>query len=301
MLSEGMRLVYTENVHALSLPPGHKFPLGKYDRIHAELSADYPELLTLGAPATLQDVTLVHDPGYVADVRQGALSASAVRRLGFPWSESLVLRAMRSVGGTLSALEWAMQLGAAGHIAGGTHHAFRERGEGFCVFNDLAVAAAVAMRDHGARNVAIVDLDVHQGNGTASIFQHDPRVFCLSIHAGKNYPFEKERSTLDVPLPDDVSDADYLHALDSALEQVHAHAPDLVLYQSGVDCLQGDRLGRMALTHHTLRARNERVYALARRLHVPLVTTLGGGYGRDIERTVRAHVDVYRGLVSAFA
>lgn len=296
-----MRLVYTENVHSLALPPGHKFPLGKYDRIHAELAADHDDLLTLGAPATIADVTLVHDPGYVADVRQGALSPVAVRRLGFPWSPSLVTRAMRSVGGTLAALEWAFQFGAAGHIAGGTHHAFRDRGEGFCVFNDLAVAAAVAMRDHGARRVAIVDLDVHQGNGTAAIFADDPRVFCLSIHASRNYPFEKERSTLDVALPDDVTSDAYLAALDAALEQVREHRPDVLFYQSGVDCLAGDRLGRMQLSHETLRARNDRVYALARALHVPLVVTLGGGYGRDIERTVRAHVDVYRGLVSAFS
>jgi len=296
-----MRLVYTENMHALSLPPGHKFPLGKYDRIHAELAADHEELLTLGAPATVEDVKLVHDAGYVEDVRQGTLSAVAVRRLGFPWSPSLVTRAMRSVGGTLAALEWAMQFGAAGHIAGGTHHAFRDRGEGFCVFNDLAVAAAVAMRDHGARRIGIVDLDVHQGNGTAAIFADDPRVFCLSIHGSKNYPFDKERSTLDVALPDDVTDDTYLAALDSALERVRAHQPDIVFYQSGVDCLSGDRLGRMRLSHQALRTRNARVYALARSLHVPLVVTLGGGYGRDIERTVRAHVDVYRGLVSAFS
>ena len=295
-----MRLVYTENIHSLMLPSGHKFPLGKYDRIHAELAADHAELLTLGAPATLADVCLVHEPSYVTDVRQGTLSAVAIRRLGFPWSESLVVRAMRSVGGTLAALEWAMQFGAAGHIAGGTHHAFRDRGEGFCVFNDLAVGAAVAMRDHGARRVAIVDLDVHQGNGTAAIFADEPRVFCLSVHASKNYPFEKARGTMDVALPDDVSDEGYLAALDQALAAVRAHLPDVIFYQSGVDCLAGDRLGRMCLSHETLRARNARVYALARALHVPLVVTLGGGYGRDIERTVRAHVDVYRGLVSAF-
>ncbi len=295
-----MRLVYTENVHSLTLTPGHKFPLGKYDRIHAELAADHEALLMLGAPAALEDVCLVHDPKYVADVRQGTLGPVAIRRLGFPWSESLVVRAMRSVGGTLAALEWAMQLGAAGHIAGGTHHAFRDRGEGFCVFNDLAVAAAIAMRDHGARRVAIVDLDVHQGNGTAAIFAREPRVFSLSVHASRNYPFEKEQSTLDVALPDDVTNDGYLAALDRALEEVGAHRPDVLFYQSGVDCLEGDRLGRMHLMHETLRARNARVYALAHALQVPLVVTLGGGYGRDIERTVRAHVDVYRALVAAF-
>jgi acetoin utilization deacetylase AcuC-like enzyme len=295
-----MRLVFTENVHGLSLPPGHKFPLGKYDRIHADLSHDFPDLMILGAPASFEDLTLVHAREYVSAVREGTLPVAAIRRLGFPWSESLVTRATRSVGGTLTALAWAMQHGAAGHIAGGTHHAFRDRGEGFCVFNDLAVAVAVARRDHGVVRAAIIDLDVHQGNGTASIFENDDDVFCLSIHAGRNYPFEKERSTLDVALGDDVDDATYLRALDSALERVRAHRPDVVFYQAGVDCLAGDRLGRMSLTEQCLRARDERVFECARSLGVPLVVTLGGGYGRDIERTVRAHVGVYRGLVTAF-
>ena len=296
-----MRLVFTENVHGLSLPAGHKFPLGKYDRIHAELSCDFPDLMLLGAPASFEDLTLVHAAEYVTAVRQGTLAPVAVRRLGFPWSESLVTRATRSVGGTLTALAWAMQGGAAGHIAGGTHHAFRDRGEGFCVFNDLAVAVAVARRDHGAARAAIIDLDVHQGNGTASIFEHDESVFCLSIHAGRNYPFEKERSSLDVALADDVDDEAYLRALDASLEHVRAHRPDVLFYQAGVDCLVGDRLGRMSLSASCLRARDERVFECARTLGVPLVVTLGGGYGRDIERTVRAHVGVYRGLVRAFS
>jgi acetoin utilization deacetylase AcuC-like enzyme len=163
-----MRLVFTENMHALQLPRGHTFPIAKYDRIYSALARDYPRAMQLGGRASREDVTLVHDAAYVRDVEAGTLSASAVRRLGFPWSEALVLRALRSVGGTLSALAWAMEHGAAGHIAGGTHHAFVDRGEGFCVFNDLAVAIAVARRDHGVERVAVVDLDVHQGNGTAS-------------------------------------------------------------------------------------------------------------------------------------
>ena len=297
-----MRLVYTENIHSLMLPTGHKFPLGKYDRIKAALEASFgTDALMLGATANHDDLILVHDPAYVRAVREGTLEVAAVRRLGFPWSESLVVRAMRSVGGTLGALAWAAEHGAAGHLAGGTHHAFRDRGEGFCVFNDIAVAVLVARRDHGLARAAIVDLDVHQGNGTAAIFAGDPAVFTLSLHGAKNYPFQKETSSLDVALPDGCEDAQYLAALPAALEQVAAHRPDVVFYQSGVDALRGDRLGRMALTHEGLAARDALVFALAKRLGVPLVVTLGGGYGRDIDASVRGHVGVFCGLVAAYA
>ncbi len=295
-----MKLVFTENIHALMLPKGHKFPLGKYDRIHAALTQETPGGLLLGAPASTADLELVHDPSYIRQVRDGTLGEARVRRLGFPWSQSLVIRATRSVGGTLAALAWAMETGAAGHIAGGTHHAFRDRGEGFCVFNDLAVAARVAQRDHGVERVAIVDLDVHQGNGTAHIFARDPSVFTLSLHGARNYPFQKESSSHDVGLPDGCEDPAYLAALDQALEHVRAFRPGLVLYQSGVDGLAGDRLGRMALSEGGLLARDARVFALARALEVPLVATLGGGYGRDLDRTVRAHLGVFRGLLRAF-
>jgi acetoin utilization deacetylase AcuC-like enzyme len=293
-----VRLVFTENLHTLLLPPGHKFPIGKYDALYARLAAEFPDRMTRGGRASWADVTLVHDPAYVASVRDGTLSQAAVRRLGFPWSEALVTRSLRSVGGTLAALAWAIQLGAAGHIAGGTHHAFRDRGEGFCVFNDLAVAIAVARRDHGVRRVLVVDLDVHQGNGTAAIFADDPDVFTLSLHAAKNYPFHKEVSSLDVGLPDACDDATYLSALDHALEVVRPVRPDLVLYQAGVDGLHGDRLGRMALTHAGLRGRDQRVLTYARTLGVPLVVTLGGGYHRTVEASVQAHANVYRALMA---
>ncbi|MBS2016812.1 MAG: histone deacetylase [Deltaproteobacteria bacterium] len=296
-----MRLVYTENMHALMLPRGHKFPLGKYDMIHTALAREHGDKLMLGAMASFDDILLVHDRDYAVAVRDGTLAPSAVRRLGFPWSESLVTRAMRSVGGTLAALSWAAAHGAAGHIAGGTHHAFRDRGEGFCVFNDIAVAVAVGRRDHGLARAAVVDLDVHQGNGTAAIFAGDPSVFTVSLHGEKNYPFKKEASSLDVALPDGCDDNTYLAALAPALEQVEGHRPDVVFYQSGVDCLRGDRLGRMALSHEGLARRDAMVFALAKRLGVPLVATLGGGYGRDIQTSVRGHVGVFMGLCAAYA
>jgi acetoin utilization deacetylase AcuC-like enzyme len=296
-----VRLVYTENVHGLALPAGHRFPLAKYERIVRALARDYPGAMALGAPTSWGDLELVHGRDYVAAVRDGALPAAAIRRLGFPWSEQLVARSRRSVGGTLAALAWAVQTGAAGHLAGGTHHAFRDRGEGFCTFNDIAVGVAVARRDHGLARALVVDLDVHQGNGTASIFAGDHGVFTLSLHGAHNYPFAKEAGTLDVPLPDGCDDAVYLRALDEALERASAFGADLVFYQAGVDTLAGDRLGRMSLTHAGLRARDARVFALARKLAAPLVVTLGGGYGRDLDASVEAHANVYRGLMTAFA
>jgi acetoin utilization deacetylase AcuC-like enzyme len=291
-----VRLISSEG-DPLELPPGHRFPAGKYLRVTEILARERPGLLLSAPRASWEDLGLIHDAGYLAAVRDGALDAGAIRRLGFPWSEGLVSRSRRSTGGTLAALAWAFAHGAAGHLAGGTHHAFRDRGEGFCVFNDLAVAIAVARRDHGAARPAVIDLDVHQGNGTAALFAGDESVLTLSLHGGKNYPFRKEQSSLDVALPDGCTDGPYLHALDAALEQVAAHRPDLLLYQAGVDALAGDRLGRLALSHEGLRRRDARVFALAARIGAPLVVTLGGGYGRDIDATIEAHANVYRGLV----
>jgi acetoin utilization deacetylase AcuC-like enzyme len=293
-----VRLISSDD-DAISLPPGHRFPMGKYRRVREILEREHPALIQAAARASWDDLALVHDRAYVTGVRDGTLGAAEQRRLGFPWSEALVSRSRRSTGGTLTALSWAIAHGAAGHLAGGTHHAFRDRGEGFCVFNDLAVAVAVARRDHGIRRIAIIDLDVHQGNGTAALFAEDAEVFTLSLHGARNYPFRKERSSLDVELPDGCPDDVYLRAQSAALEIVHGHRPELLLYQAGVDALAGDRLGRLSLSHAGLMARDARVFDLARRLGVPLVVTLGGGYGRDIEASIAAHVNVYRGLVEA--
>jgi acetoin utilization deacetylase AcuC-like enzyme len=293
-----IRLVHAENLHHLPLPSGHRFPIGKYRRIHDALLAQGEARMRFAPPATTEDLRLIHTAEYVAAVQRGTLAPTQIRRLGFPWSETLALRVRRSVGGTLAALSWALTEGAAGHLAGGTHHAFADRCEGFCVFNDLAVAVRVAERDHGIRRVAIVDLDVHQGNGTAALFRGDPSVFTLSLHGQKNYPFTKETGSLDLALADGCDDPSYLRALDPALEQVAAFRPELVLYQAGVDPLRGDRFGRLALSHAGLRARDRRVYALARSLRVPLVAVLGGGYHPDEDQTVAAHVGVFEELIN---
>jgi acetoin utilization deacetylase AcuC-like enzyme len=294
-----LRLIYSENLLAVTLPPGHRFPMGKYRLIYDGLATHHAGLFQQSGRASIEDLLLVHDAGYVAAMEGGTVAPQALRRLGFPWSPAIAERARRSVGGTLAALGWALAHGAAGHIAGGTHHGFADRGEGYCVFNDLAVAIAVARRDHGIERVAVIDLDVHQGNGTAALFQGDAGVFTLSLHGARNYPFLKEQSSLDVPLPDGCEDAAYLAALAPALEAVAAHRPELILYQAGVDPLAGDKLGRLALSHEGLARRDAAVYALARRLGVPLLVTLGGGYHPVIERSVAAHVAVYDGLVRA--
>jgi acetoin utilization deacetylase AcuC-like enzyme len=285
---------------SLQLPPGHRFPAGKYERIVETMLARHPERVVESTRVPWQDLGLCHAAPYIAGVRSGELPAATVRAIGFPWSESMVARSRRSVGGTIAALDWAMRDGAAGHLAGGTHHAFADRGAGFCVFNDIAVAIHVARRDHAVRRVAVVDLDVHQGDGTAALFADDPEVFTLSLHGDKNFPFRKQRSSLDVALADGCADADYLRALDAALEQLPAHQPEVIFYQAGVDPLAGDRFGRLALTHRGLCDRDARVFALARRLGVPLVVTLGGGYHPDIEASIAAHVAVFDGLVAAY-
>lgn len=296
--SRAVRLFFSDQ-DRLDLPDGHRFPAAKYPRIWRALADEHPRLVEHAPRAEWDEIALAHDERYVTALREGTLPVPAVRKLGFPWSESLVNRSRLSVGGTLAALRWAVIHGAAGHMAGGTHHAFADRGEGFCVFNDLAIAIRVARRDLGVGRVAVVDLDVHQGDGTASLFRDDPDTFTLSLHGAKNYPFRKEQSSLDVPLGDATEDAAYLEALDRALPAVAAFRPELLLYQAGVDALAGDRLGRLALTHAGLRARDARVFDLASLLRVPIVVTLGGGYHRDIDATVQAHANVYRGLVEA--
>ncbi|MCS6901521.1 MAG: histone deacetylase [Myxococcales bacterium] len=295
-----MRLVFSENLFSLQLPHGHRFPIGKYRRIYDLLAPRHGRLFQFAGRASLDDLRLIHDPSYIDSIEEASLEPQLARRLGFPLSPELADRSRRSVGGTLTALAWAIAHGAAGHLAGGTHHGFRNRGEGYCVYNDIAVAAAVARRDHGIQRIAIIDLDVHQGNGTAAIFAGDSDIFTLSIHGERNYPFRKEASSLDIGLPDGCEDLTYLRALDKALELIEAFRPELIFYQAGVDVLAGDTLGRLALTLEGTRRRNRRVYDLARRLGVPIVVTLGGGYHREIDRSIAAHVAVYEDLIDAF-
>ncbi|MBW6455225.1 MAG: histone deacetylase [Trueperaceae bacterium] len=285
-----MPVAFSPRALRVDLPPGHRFPMDKYDRVARRLEAR--GWAVRDAPAVEDEaLALAHDRRYLDAVAGCALDARAERRLGFPQSPALVRRSRVSVGGTVAAARAALDAGLGTQLAGGTHHAFRDRGEGFCVYNDLVVAARALLAEGAVRRVLVIDLDVHQGNGTAALCAGDPRITTYSVHGDRNYPFVKERSDLDVPLPDGTCDGDYLAALDRSLPAfARAARPDLVLYQGGVDVLAGDRFGRLALSLEGVVERDRRVAAWCRDAAVPLVTTLGGGYHADVDATVDAHV-----------
>ena len=293
------QLFYCDH-HEIRLPAGHKFPMAKYRLLRQMLEQDGSYSMTPSPAALPEMIERVHDPAYVAAFLRGTLSPQAILRIGFPWSESLVRRTLCSVGGTLAATADAMECGYGGVLAGGTHHAFRGEGSGFCVFNDIAVAAAWLLRERGLGRLAVVDCDVHQGDGTAQIFEDDGRVFTLSLHGRKNFPFRKQRSRLDVELEDATGDEEYLAALNGAMDRVLRFNPQAVFFQSGVDALACDRLGRLALTHEGLRRRDHLVLSLCHRNGIPVVVTLGGGYGNPLEASVEAHANTYRIALDIF-
>lgn len=286
-------VVYYCDVHSLDLPEGHRFPAGKYSLVRQLLRADGFDL-RLAEPASTSLIELVHDAKYVSSFLSGTLSPAAIRRLGFPWSDGLVKRTLGSLGGTLAAANDALVKGWGANLAGGTHHAFADFGAGYCVFNDLAVTIASLRRDGRIRRAAVIDCDVHQGDGTANFFFTDPDVLTVSLHCRSNFPLRKQESKIDVELEDRTCDELYLRALDFVLPQVLAFAPDIILYQSGVDGLQSDSLGHLALTHSGLVERDRRVMHAAKSHEIPLVITLGGGYSRPLELTAEAHANVYR-------
>jgi acetoin utilization deacetylase AcuC-like enzyme len=287
------------------LPDGHGFPIAKYERIRVAVVAR-----GLLAPHEIEEpdrverwaLGLVHCPAYVEAVIDGSLAPLAERRLGFPWSQQLRERSLRTVQGTVEAGYDALAGGAGINLAGGTHHAFAAHGEGFCVFNDVAVAVRALQREGRVRRVAVVDLDVHQGNGTASLFGGDPDVFTFSMHGAKNFPFRKERSTLDVELADGTDDATYLSLLTSHLDRVLEESrPDLVFYLAGADPYGDDRFGRLALSLDGLRARDRLVFDGCRRRGLPVVLTLAGGYARSLEDVVAIHCNTVVELQRACA
>ncbi len=295
---------YYADHFVLPLPSGHRFPMGKYARLRERLVAELPEVQMQEAlPASRGELALVHTPAYIEAVASGTLSPAAQREIGFPWSPAMAERARRSVGATLQACRSALGgAGLAANLAGGTHHAYADKGSGFCVFNDFAVAARLMQAEHarlnrarGALRVAIIDLDVHQGNGTASIFANDASVFTLSLHGARNFPFRKEPSDLDVELPDGCDDDTYTDALERALGELERRFdPGLVLYLAGADPHEGDRLGRLKLSFDGLEARDRRVMDWAWQKRLPLAIAMGGGYGHDLEATVQVQVNTYR-------
>ena len=285
--------------------------MAKYKLLRDRVVNELPQVRMAQAPAATDgELALVHTPEYIDAIALGTLAAPAQREIGFPWSLGMAERARRSAGATVAAARVALQLapgvrcqGIAANMAGGTHHAYAGKGGGFCVFNDSAVAARLMQAEWGRQHrherkplqVAVIDLDVHQGNGTASIFARDPSVFTLSMHGQKNFPFRKEASDLDVELPDGCADAPYLQALEHALDELERRfAPGLVLFLAGADPFERDRLGRLALSFDGLEARDRRVFDWAWQRRIPLAFSMAGGYGVNIDETVQVQMNTYR-------
>lgn len=299
--------VFSTDHHVVPLPVGHRFPMGKYTLLRELLVTSgvlAPQELQPVEPEDLPRAALlaVHDPTYVERFLAGTLDDRALRRIGFPWSPALVRRTLASAAGTVAAARAALADSIAGNLAGGTHHAFADHGSGYCVFNDIAIAARALLDENAAGRILVVDLDVHQGDGTAAIFADEPRVFTFSMHGAKNFPFTKQKSDLDVELADGTGDVEYLDTLRAALAAAVDRArPGFIFYQAGVDPLAEDRLGKLALTHAGLRARDRHVLGTARRLGVPIVLTLGGGYASPLAPTIAAHVGTYATAKEVFA
>lgn len=299
----GYRIFYSPYYYA-DIGEGHVFPIKKFELVRDALLAEktlHPDEIVEPEPAGIEDVRLVHTEDYVARLVSGNLTAKEVRKLGLPWSKSLVRRSFLATSGTINAAKCALEAGVASNLAGGTHHAFPDRGEGFCVLNDVAIAIRVLQKENPAARFLIVDCDVHQGNGTAFIFKDDESVFTFSMHGAKNYPLFKELSNLDIELPDKTGDDEYLETLNEALPRVFVHNPDIIFYLGGADPFEKDKLGRLGLTMKGLRTRDESVLEFARSNGVPIVTVMSGGYAADINDTVEIHANTIRAVKKIFS
>ncbi len=296
-----MRVFYTDHF-VLPLPNGHRFPMQKYALLREAVQTYAPHSLEEAAAAADHDLLLVHEAAYIERMSHGTLTTTEIRQIGFPWSPQMAERARRSAGATLAAAKTALTERCAINLAGGTHHAFADHGEGFCCYNDAAVAARVLQRDHGMPRVLICDLDVHQGNGTASIFRDDASVFTFSMHGARNYPVRKETSDLDVELPDGCDDASYLHALRENLPRaITQFRPSAMIYLAGADPYEGDRLGRLKLTKTGLAKRDRFVLEFARDNAIPVAVTMAGGYAHNVADIVDIHFNTVRTAFEVFA
>jgi acetoin utilization deacetylase AcuC-like enzyme len=301
-MSSNYRLYYSPYYYA-DIGEGHVFPIRKFELVRdlllkeGTLQADEifePE------PARTEDLLLVHTEDYISRLVDGTLTPKEIRKLGLPWSKSLVRRSFHAISGTINAARHAIESGIASNLAGGTHHAYPDRGEGFCVLNDVAVAIRVLQREKLAERFLVVDCDVHQGNGTAFIFKDSPEVFTFSMHGAKNYPLFKESSSLDIELSDGTGDAEFLETLSEALPRIFMHNPDIVFYLGGADPYEKDKLGRLKLTQVGLMERDRMVLQFAREHHAPIVTTMSGGYALDINDTVEIHANTIRAVKQVF-
>ncbi len=292
-----MKAFYTDHF-VLPLPPDHRFPMQKYARLRERVIAEgviAPENLIVPDAATDEQILRAHSAEYLHAVQQGALSIREMRRIGFPWSLEMVERSRRSAGATIAACRTALEDGISANLAGGTHHAFRDHGEGYCVFNDSVIAARAMQAEGRAMRVVIIDCDVHQGNGTASILAGDPTVFTFSVHGAKNFPFEKAQSDLDIELADGVEDAAYLEAVEEGTRRaLAASGADLAIYLAGADPYVDDRLGRMALTMTGLAERDRTVLNLCRSAGVPVALAMAGGYAPNVEEIVEIHLQTLK-------
>lgn len=295
-----MKLYYTDRFE-LPLPEDHQFPMSKYRRLRERIVlADWAKCCELVVPdaATDQQLCLVHDSSYVQQMISGRISEKEMRRVGFPWSPELVERSRRSTGATIASAVSALSSGGiSANLAGGTHHAFRDRGEGYCVFNDVAVAARVLQSDYRVGTILIVDCDVHQGNGTAEIFANDDSVLTFSIHGKRNYPLRKTQSDLDLALDTGATDDEYLEQLEPALATLLQRRPEFVFYVAGADPFEKDRLGRLGLTKRGLRVRDEMVMKRCRELKLPISMVMAGGYADDVDDIVDIHTNTIRTAV----
>jgi len=297
-----MQVFYTPRYYA-KIGEGHVFPIRKFELVRDRLLAEgtiKPSEIVEPSPASLGDVLLVHTEDYVYRLCNGQLTPKELRRLGLPWSESLVRRSFYAVGGTLAATQAALAEGYSSNLAGGTHHSFADRGEGFCVLNDVAIAIRAMRARSRIRRAAIVDCDVHQGNGTATIFAGDNETFTFSMHGANNYPLFKAHSTLDIELPDGTADDEYLECLARHLPAVFAHDPEIVFYLAGADPFAKDKLGRLALSIDGLRERDRYVLQECYQREVPVVTVMSGGYGKDIDDTIEIHCNTIRLVKTVF-
>lgn len=286
--------IFTAHTHIVPLPPEHRFPMEKYRLLYEKLieerilSADqiYP-----APPVEISDLLLAHDERYVFGFRDGTLPAAELRPIGLPWSYELFVRSLHSVGGFIAATENAISNGFSAVLAGGTHHAHRDRGEGYCVFNDFAVGALRLLTTGRMKKILIIDLDVHQGNGNSSILGEREDVFIFSMHGERNYPFRKVKSHLDIALPQGAGDEEYLSALEKALPSLPA--ADMIFYQAGVDVLKEDVLGTFAMSFEGIRTRDRMIFEFAKKTNTPLAMAIGGGYSKPVDLTVRAYANTF--------
>ena len=288
-----LHLFYSD-LYTIPLPAGHKFPMHKYRALREALSGDERFEFEPSPLADPQTIELAHDPKYVSRFLEGTLTNAEIRRIGFPWSQGLVKRTLASAGGTLAATRRAWSEGCSGALAGGTHHAFYAEGSGFCIFNDIAIGILWLREQRLIERAAVIDLDVHQGDGTAAIFADDPDVLTLSVHGQRNFPLRKQMSKRDVGLEDNTGDAEYLRIVERELPAVFAFNPQVIFFQAGVDGLATDKLGRLALTHKGLQERDRMVLRECRARKLPVVITIGGGYSDPIEPTIEAHANTFR-------